>query len=248
MKILVCMSVVPDTTTKISFTDNDTKFNTAGVQFIINPYDEFALTKALKIKAEKGGTVTVIHVGNATSESVIRKALAIGADDAIRIDTEAHDGISVAKEIATYIQSNPFDLIFAGRESIDYNGGIVAHALGELLNLASVSPCVNLTLNDNAFTAETFVDGGKETFSGTLPAVIGSQKGLVEEHELIIPNMRGIMMARSKPLNVIAGSGSNAVQAVKSYAQPTAKQACKMIDANNVEELVNLLQNEAKVL
>lgn len=249
MKILVCISSVPDTTTKITFTDNNTKFNAAGVQFVINPNDEFGLTKALMVKeANPGSTVTVIHVGPATNEPIIRKSLAIGADDAVRIDAEAVDALQVSNEIAAYVKANPFDLILTGKESIDYNGGIVPHMLGELLGVASVSPCVGLEVNGSTANMVAVVDGGKENVSATLPAVVGGQKGLVEEKELRIPNMRGIMQARSKPLIVVPAAGSSASQTVIDYVSPEAKSACKMIDAGNVEELVNLLQNEAKVI
>jgi electron transfer flavoprotein beta subunit len=249
MKILVCISSVPDTTTKITFTENNTKFNAGGVQFVINPNDEFGLTKALILKeTNPGSTVTVIHVGPAANEPVIRKSLAIGADDAVRIDTDAIDAVQVANEIAAYVKANPFDLIITGKESIDYNGSIVPHMLGELLGVASVSPCIGLNINGTTAEMVAVVDGGKENVTSNLPVVIGGQKGLVDEKELRIPNMRGIMQARSKPLNVVAASGASPSQSVNSYELPAAKSACKMIDANNVDELVNLLQNEAKVI
>lgn len=248
MKILVCISSVPDTTTKISFVNDNKDFNSAGVQFIINPYDEFGLTKALKIKEQLGGSVTVLHVGPAGNEPIIRKALAIGADNAVRIDGEALDGLMVANEIAHYVKNNPFDIIFTGRESIDYNGGIVPHALAAILNIPAVSPCVGLELNGNEAHLETFVDGGKEKLKTLLPVIVGSQKGLVEESELIIPNMRGIMLSRTKPLEVVALQNNVNNQKVAQYELPPAKKACKMIDASNVDELVSLLQNEAKVI
>jgi len=249
MKILVCISSVPDTTTKINFSENNTKFNTGGVQFVINPNDEFGLTKALILKeSNPGSTVTVIHVGPVGNEPVIRKSLAIGADNAIRIDIEALDAVQVANEIAAYVKSNPFDLIITGKESIDYNGSIVPHMLGELLGIASVSPCIGLNINGTSAEMVAVIDGGKENVTSNLPVVVGSQKGLVEEKELRIPNMRGIMQARSKPLTVITSSGSTSSQSVNSYASPAAKSACKMINASNVEELVHLLQNEAKVI
>ena len=249
MKILVCISSVPDTTTKISFTSDNSEFNSAGVQFVINPNDEFGLTKALQIKeSNAGSTVTVIHVGPAANDPVIRKSLAIGADDAVRIDTMANDPIQVANEIAKYVKENPFDLIITGKESIDYNGAVVPHALGELLNIPSVSPCIGLEINGKEVSLTGVVHGGKEDLSANLPVVVGGQKGLVEESELRIPNMRGIMQARSKPLNVIAASGTNASQKIVNYDKPAKKEACKLIDANNVEELVSLLQNEAKVI
>lgn len=248
MKILVCISSVPDTTTKINFTDNDTLLNKQGVQFIINPYDEFGLTKALMLKEANGGSVTVINVGTSENDPVLRKALAIGADDAVRIDCLQIDGLHVANEIANYAKSQSYDLIIAGRESIDYNGGIVPHLLGELLNSASISPCIALTINGTEAEIVTVIDGGKETLKANLPIVIGSQKGLVEENELRIPNMRGIMMSRSKPLSVVASSSQEFAQKVIKHELPTPKSGCKMVDASNVDELVNLLQNEAKVI
>ncbi len=249
MKILVCISSVPDTTTKITFTNNNTEFNSNGVQFVINPNDEFGLTKALHIKERNAGsTVTVIHVGPASNDPIIRKSLAIGADDAVRIDTMANDPIQVANEIAHYIKDNPFDLIITGKESIDYNGAVVPHALGELLGIPSVSPCIGLEISGNEATITGVIDGGSEDLSAILPVIVGGQKGLVEESELRIPNMRGIMQARSKPLKVIASCGFSDCQKIVSYDTPTPKSACKLIDANNVEELVALLQNEAKVI
>lgn len=249
MKILVCISSVPDTTTKINFINNNTEFDKSGVQFVINPNDEFGLTKALQIKeSNPGSTVTVIHVGNSTSDSVIRKSLAIGADEAVRIDTVANDAIQVAKEISFYVSKNPFDLIITGKESIDYNGAIVPHALGELLKIPSVSPCIGMEITENEAVLTGIVDGGKEEFSASLPFIIGGQKGLVEENELRIPNMRGIMQARTKPLNVIVATEKDGYQKVIRYDAPPKKATCKLIDSNNVEELVSLLQSEAKVL
>ena len=249
MKILVCISSVPDTTTKINFTDNKTSLNTSGVQFVINPNDEFGLTKALQLKeATPGAKVTVIHVGPATNDPVIRKSLAIGADDAVRIDTEAIDAMQVAGEIANYVKSNPYDLIITGKESIDYNGAIVPHALGEMLGIPSVSPCLGLNIDGSEAKLIGLVDGGKEELTASLPVIAGGQKGMVEENELRIPNMRGIMQARSKPLIIVDASGSKISQKVANYDSPAPKEACKMVDANNVEELVKLLQNEAKVI
>tara|TARA_Y100000589_G_scaffold2595_1_gene2443 strand:+ start:243 stop:992 length:750 start_codon:yes stop_codon:yes gene_type:complete len=248
MKILVCISSVPDTTTKITFTNNNTEFNSSGVQFVINPNDEFGLTKALQIKENNpGSTVTVINVGPATNDPVIRKSLAIGADDSIRIDTIPNDPLQVAHEIANYVKENPFDLIITGKESIDYNGAIVPHAIGELLGIPSVSPCIGIEIKGNGATITGVIDGGKEDLSAELPVILGGQKGLVEESELRIPNMRGIMQARSKPLKVIDATGFKECQKVVSYDTPKQKAACKLIDANNIEELVSLLQNEAKV-
>jgi electron transfer flavoprotein beta subunit len=249
MNILVCISSVPDTTTKINFTDNNTSLNAAGVQYIINPNDEFGLTKALQLKeSNPGSKVTIIHVGPATNDPVIRKSLAIGADAAVRINTEALDALQVSGEIANYVNSNPYDLIITGKESIDYNGAIVPHALGEMLGIPSVSPCLGLNINGQEANLIGSVDGGKEEFTVLLPVVVGGQKGMVEESELRIPNMRGIMQARSKPLLVLDAIGCKKAQTVVNYDSPAPKEACKMVDSNNVEELVKLLQNEAKVI
>ena len=203
MKILVCISHVPDTTSKINFTENDTKFDANGVQFVINPYDEFSLTRAMWFKEKQGATVTVVNVGNATTEPTLRKALAIGADDAIRVNTEALDGFFVAKQIAEVVKNGDYDLVLAGRESIDYNGGMVPGMLASILDFNFVNGCIGLEIDGDAATASREIDGGNEKISTNLPLIIAGQKGLVEEKDLRIPNMRGIMMARKKPLSVI---------------------------------------------
>lgn len=247
MKILVCISSVPDTTTKITFADGNTKFNTAGVQYVINPYDEFGLSRAMQLKEKSGGTITTITVGRADTEPVIRKALAIGADDSVRIDADPTDSFQVASEIASYAKDKGFDLIITGRESIDYNGGAVPGMLAELLGINSVSPCVKLEIEGNVATMQTMIDGGKEVVKSNLPVVAAAQKGMVDESELRIPNMRGIMAARTKPLTVIAGSATGTSSA-KTFDLPAPKAACKMVSADNVEELVQLLHTEAKVI
>ncbi len=245
MKILVCMSVVPDTTTKVSFTDNNTKFNTAGVQYIINPYDELSLTRALEITEAQGGTVTVIHVGRADSEASIRKALAIGAHDAVRIDADPTDATLVAAEIAQYAASQGYDLILTGRESIDYNGGLVGGLIAEALSYPYVNVVSQLEINGTEATALRDIDGGKENVKVELPVVMSAQKELTEPR---IPNMRGIMAARTKPLQVIAASGAPALAETQSYELPPAKGAVKLIDAENAAELIRVLHNEAKVI
>jgi electron transfer flavoprotein beta subunit len=200
MKILVCISNVPDTTTKITFTANNTQFNTNGVQFIINPYDEIALARAIELTEGGKGTVTVIHVGEASTEPTIRKALAIGADDAVRIDANPKDAWFVANQIAQYVKNNNFDLILTGRESIDYNGSKVAGMLGELLNIPSVSIIKKLSVEGQQGTVEREIEGGKEILSIPLPFIAGTAEGVAEPK---IPNMRGIMSARTKPLTVV---------------------------------------------
>ena len=248
MNIIVCISSVPDTTSKINFTDNNSKFDTNGVQFVINPYDEFGLTKAMMLKESLGGTITIITVGDATVESVMRKALAIGADNAVRINMTATDSYSTAYEIANYLKDKPVDLIIAGKESIDYNGGAVPGIIAELMNLPFTNACIGLTVTGKAAKLSREIDGGQETISVELPLIIGGQKGLVHESELRIPNMRGIMQARSKPLEVIVPSTPAILTASIDFDKPAEKGACKLVDPNNVGELVSLLHNEAKVI
>ena len=246
MKILVCISNVPDTTSKINFTADNSAFDANGIQFVINPYDEFGLTKAIKLREQHGGTVTVAHVGPATNEPTLRKALAIGADDAIRVDAEATDSFFVANELAAIAKD--FDLIMTGRESIDYNGGAVPGMMAEILDLGLINGCTGLEINGSEISAEREIEGGKESLSASLPIVIAGQKGLVDESELLIPNMRGIMTARTKPLNVVAAQASEQRTASASFEKPAEKAACKLVEAGNEAELVALLHNEAKAI
>lgn len=246
MKILVCISHVPDTTSKINFSDDNAKFDTNGVQFVINPYDEFCLTRAMWFKEKQGATVTVISVGGSETEPTLRKALAIGADDAIRIDTIATDAFQVAKELAVVVKSNHYDLVLAGKESADYNGQMVPGMLAGLTDYSFVNACVSLEVEGGNATAVREIDGGSETLSASLPLVVGGQKGIVEEKDLKIPNMRGIMMARKKPLQVLDSTSASATTSISSYEKPAPKGAVKLVDS--VDELVNLLHNEAKVI
>ena len=248
MNIVVCISSVPDTTSKINFTENNTKFESSGIQFVINPNDEFGLTKAMVLKEEIGGTVKVITVGDATSEPIIRKTLAIGADSAVRINKAATDSYTTALEIANYLKENPADLIIAGKESLDYNGGAVPAMIAEMLGLPFVNACNGLEIVGTNAKISREIDGGKENLSSSLPLVIGGQKGLVEESALRIPNMRGIMQARSKPLEVIEATTTEDLTTSISFEKPAEKGACKLVDADNVAELVRLLHNEAKVI
>lgn len=245
MKILVCITHVPDTVSKITFTDNDTKLNAAGVQFIIGPYDDYALARAVEIKEANGAQLTVLNVGKADTEPTLRKALAIGADDAVRIDVEPRDAFQVARLIADYVKANPFDLVLMGRESIDYNGGLVHGIVGELLGWPSVSPVMKLDLNGNTATMAKEVEGGKETVEVALPFVAGCQEPIAEWK---IPNMRGIMSARTKPLAVIAGDGTALSSDVVKFEMPPAKGAVKLIPAESAEQLIQLLHTEAKVI
>ena len=246
MKILVCISNVPDTTSKINFTDGDTKFDTNGVQFVINPNDEFGLTRAMWFKEKQGATVHVATVGEASVEPTMRKALAIGADEGIRINATPTDGYYVAEQLAEVVKNGAYDLVIAGRESIDYNGGMVPGILATMLGMNFVNTCINLDIEGDTATAIREIDGGKETVKTALPLVIGGQKGLVEESDLKIPNMRGIMMARKKALNVVEPiEGTKATQDV-SFDKPAPKGQVKLVDS--VDELVDLLHNEAKVI
>ena len=248
MKILVCISHVPDTTSKINFSDDNTKFDTNGVQFVINPNDEFGLTRAMWFKEKQGAQVTVANVGGAETEPTLRKALAIGADEAIRVNTPATDGFSVAKQLANVIKNGGFDLVIAGRESIDYNGGMVPGMIAGLISANFVNNCIGLEVDGTSATAIREIDGGKETVSTSLPLVIGGQKGLVEESDLRIPNMRGIMMARKKPLNVVEPLETSAKTSSVSFEKPTPKGAVALVSPDNLDELVSLLHNEAKVI
>ena len=246
MKILVCLSNVPDTTSKINFTDDNTKFDVNGVQFVINPNDEFGLTRAMWFKEKQGATVHIATVGGSSVEPTMRKALAIGADEAIRIDAEPTDGFFVAQQLAEVVRNGGYDLIIGGRESIDHNGGMVPGILATLLNMNFVNGCIDIEIDGNNATALREIDGGKEKIRTTLPLVLGGQKGLVQESELRIPNMRGIMMARQKKLNVVeAIHALKATQDIK-FDKPAPKGAIKLVD--NVDDLINLLHTEAKVI
>ena len=249
MKILICLSNVPDTTTKARFTDNNTAFDKTGVQWIINPWDELALTRALELKEDPNASVdsvTVITVGSKDAEPTIRKALAIGADDAIRIDAEPTDSYFVAYQLAEVIKGNNFDIILNGIESSDYNGSAVGGMLSELLDLPSVSAVSSVTVSGTDITVTRDIDGGKEAVAVTAPFVAVVQKGIAKEPR--IASMRGIMMAKKKPINVVEAARADSFTSYVSYELPPAKAACKMIDAENVKELVELLREEAKAI
>ncbi|OJW18229.1 electron transfer flavoprotein subunit beta/FixA family protein [Mucilaginibacter sp. 44-25] len=245
MKILVCISNVPDTTTKITFTDNNTQFNTNGVQFILNPYDEIALARAIELTDGGNGSVTVINVGEAATEPTIRKALAIGATDAVRINAKPHDAWFVASQIAAYVKQNPFDLILTGRESIDYNGSKVAAMLGELLDIPSVSIIKKLDVTGTEATVEREIEGGKEILTIPLPIVAGTAEGVAEPK---IPNMRGIMSARTKPLAVVEPVEVKVNSEVISYETPAPRGKVTLLPADEAGKLVDLLHNEARVI
>ena len=247
MKILVPISNVPDTTTKIAFTNGDTEFSSAGVQFIINPYDEwYALVRALELKeAGKAEKVTIIHVGLADSDATIRKGFALGADDGVRIDAEGPDAYFVAEQIAAYAKANGYDLVMAGKETINYNGSSVGAMIAGFMDLPFVSLSTKLELDDNKATIEQDIDGGTQVVECELPLVMSCSKGMAEQR---IPNMKGIMGARTKPLTVVVANGSDKLTHIKSYTLSAGRTTCKMIDENNMDELVNLLHTEAKVI
>ena len=246
MKILVCISKAPDTTSKIAFTDNNTAFDKNGVQFIINPYDEwYALVRGLELKEANGGSVTILNVGGADNDPTIRKALAIGADSAVRINMEPTDALCVAKQIADYAKENAFDMVLCGKETIDYNGSQVGGMIAAFLDQPFISNASKLDMAGNTATVERDIQGGKEIIEVDTPFVLSAAKGMAEAR---IPNMRGIMAARTKPLQVVEPSAFENTTEVASYELPPAKGACKMVSADNPAELLELLRNEAKII
>ena len=245
MKILVCITHVPDTTSKITFTDNNTKFDKTGIQFIIGPYDDYALARAVELKESAGASVTVLNVGLAETEPTIRKALAIGADEAIRINAEPADSYFVASQIAEQAKAGGYDLILMGRESIDYNSGVVHGMVGEMLGWPSISPVMQLEIENEKAKLSREIEGGKEFIELPLPFVAGCQEPIAEWR---IPNMRGIMTARTKPLKVIEPVQADIQTITKSYELPPPKGKVKLIDAKEPEKLIELLHTEAKVI
>lgn len=248
MKFLVCISQTPDTTAKVSFSSNDTEFNAAGVQFIMNPYDEwYALVRACEIREASGdgNKVVALNVGPAANETTIRKALAIGADEAIRIDATPSSAAFTAKQIAEYAAKENFDIIFFGKETIDYNGSEVGAMVAEYLDLPYVSYASKLDLNGNISTLERDIEGGVEEVEVELPFVVSAAKGMAEQR---IPNMRGIMMARTKPLQVVPAVPFEDKAKTVKFNLPPAKAGVKLIDPNEMDELVRLLHEEAKVI
>jgi electron transfer flavoprotein beta subunit len=245
MKILVCITNVPDTTSKISFSEDKKKFNDAGVQYIIGPYDEYALSRAVEIKEQGEATVVVLNVGGAETEPVIRKALAIGADEAIRVNANPTDAFFVATQIAAVAKDGAYDLILMGRESIDFNGGVVHGMVAELLGIPSVSPVMKMDIDGAKAIMSKEIEGGKEIVECAMPFVAGCQEPIAEWK---IPNMRGIMSARTKPLQVIEPVAVNNQVVFDEFNLPAAKGACKLVDASDPAQLLSLLKNEAKVL
>jgi electron transfer flavoprotein beta subunit len=247
MKVLVCISQVPDTVAKIVLKDNNTVIDESGITFILNPYDEwYALVRALELK-ETGvaEAVHVIMVGRAATEPIIRKALAVGGDEAIRIDADSTDSFATANYIAEYAKSEGYDLILCGKESIDYANGAVGPMLAELLDTDFIGFATNITVEGNTATVKREIDGGEETDQVNFPVVISCQKGVAEA---LIPNMRGIMTARTKPLKTVTPAATSALTNVTHYELPPAKAGVKLIAADQMDELVNLLHTEAKVI
>lgn len=245
MKILVCITHVPDTTSRISFVENNSKFDETGVQFIIGPYDDYALARAIELKEANGGSVTVLNVGETNTEPTIRKALAIGADDAIRVNANPQDSMFVAQQIAEIANQEKYDLILMGRESIDYNGGVVHGIVGSILDIPSLSPVMQLDIEGNTAKLAREIEGGKEFLEIELPLIAGCQEPIAEWK---IPNMRGIMTARSKPLKVVEPIDNQIASKSISYETLPEKGTVRLIDPENPEGLIDLLKNEAKVL
>lgn len=244
MKMLVCVSKTPETTTKIQLTADKTDLDTGGVQYIMNPYDEwYALVRALELKEAGGGSVTILNVGPADNDSVIRKGLAIGADDAIRVNSEGGGSLYIAKQIAA--QAAGYDIVFFGKETIDYNGSEVGAMVAELLGIAYVGEASHLEMNGNTATITRDIEGGVEVVEVSTPLAVSAAKGMAEQR---IPNMRGIMMAKRKPLKVVEPVAAPTTTEVASYELPPEKSAVKLVDPENMDELVRLLHEEAKVI
>jgi electron transfer flavoprotein beta subunit len=249
MNLLVCISNVPDTTTKIKLGADGKSIDLTGIQWVINPWDELALTRALELKESQAsgiGKISVITVGSAEVEATLRKALAVGADDAFRIDCNPEDAFQVAAELSEFLKSNPYDLVLCGIESSDHNGSMVGGMLAELMGITSVSSVSSLNIQQDSITLNREIDGGKELILAKSPLVVIVQKGIALEPR--IPSMRGIMTARMKPLTVVPPSGSSSLTTVAGHSLPKPRARCRMVDQENAGELVRLLHEEAKVL
>jgi len=247
MNLLVCISKTPETTAKIAFKENNTQFETDGVQYIMNPYDEwYALVRAIELKESLGaGKVIAINVGPSLNDIVIRKALAIGADEAVRVDADATSASFVAKQVASYAKDNNIDIVFLGKETIDYNGSLVGGMISEILDVPYLSYASHMDIVNNEATVTCDIEGGVEVVKTSTPFVVSAAKGLAEQR---IPNMRGIMMAKRKPLNVIPAIDSTDKESISSYTIPEGKTGVKLVDPENMDELVRLLHEEAKAI
>ena len=247
MKILVCISKTPDTTAKITFADNNTKFAEAGVQWIINPYDEwYALVRAIELKeADPSTIIHLVNVGGPDLDAIIRKALALGGDEAVRVNAEPTESFFVAMQIAEIAKTGAYDLIFTGKETIDYNGSSVGGMLAELLDVPFIGLATNFQLNGSTATVKREIEGGEETIEVNLPVVLSCQKGMAEAR---IPNMRGIMAARTKPLKVVEPVTVDPQTHVSEFVLPPAKAGVKLVSPDNAEELIRLLHDEARAI
>ncbi|MBN8589247.1 MAG: electron transfer flavoprotein subunit beta/FixA family protein [Rhodothermia bacterium] len=246
MKRLVCISKTPDTTAQISFSADGKTFNSAGVQYILNPYDEwYALVRAVELKEKQGGTVTVLNVGLAENDQIIRKALAIGGDDAIRVNVDPQSALFTAKQIAEVAQSGDYEVVFCGKETIDYNASEVGAMVAEFLDVPFISYATHLDMDGQTATITRDIEGGSEVVEVTAPFVVSAAKGMAEQR---IPNMRGIMMAKNKPLKVVSPVPFEDPVQVVQFSLPPAKQGVKMVSPEDMDELVRLLHEEAKVI
>lgn len=246
MKLLVCISKTPDTTSKVSFSADGKTYNSDGITYIMNPYDEwYALVRAIELKEKNGGTVTAIHVGEASSDIVVRKALAIGADEAIRVNADPTSAFFVAKQIAEHAKDGEYDIIFTGKETIDYNGSEVGGMIAGLMDLPYFSYVSNLEYEGGKSTITRDIEGGVEISEVEGPIVLSAAKGLAEQR---IPNMMGIMQSKRKPLNVVEPVASEELVTVVTHTLPDAKSGVQLIDPDNMDELVKRLHEEAKVI
>ncbi|HLS71072.1 MAG TPA: electron transfer flavoprotein subunit beta/FixA family protein [Chitinophagaceae bacterium] len=247
MKILVCITQAPDTTAKIDFTNNDTEFNQQGVTYIINPYDEwYSLVRAIELK--EAGNAQEIHlltVGEANSDAIIRKALALGGDKAFRINAAAKDTYEIAELIADFAKDKDYSLILTGKESIDYNNSSVGTAIAGLLDYNFIGYATSLELEGEKVTCKREIEGGEEKISTSLPLVLSCQKGMAEAR---IPNMRGIMAARTKPLEVVEPSAIYNLTEIVKYEKPAPKTGVKLFTEDQIDDLVAALHTEAKVI
>jgi electron transfer flavoprotein beta subunit len=249
MKILVCISNVPDTTTRVKFIDGDTKLDTAGIQWVINPWDELSLTRALEIKDDASAgvsTVAVAHVGPVSSEPTIRKALAIGADEAARVNAEPADAYFTAVQLAEVVKKEQYDIILCGIESSDFNGSLTGGMLAEFLGIPSISGVSDIRIVNGEPVITREVDGGREIVSVPVPFVAVVQKGIAKEPR--IASMRGIMTSRTKQIRVYEPVSTDPLTKVVLFEKPAPHAVCKFVDAENPRQLIELLQNEAKVI
>lgn len=246
MKLLVCISKTPDTTAKIVFDNTGKKLIEEGIQYIMNPYDEwYALVRAIELKEQHGGTVEVIHVGDSGSEQIIRKALAIGADSAIRVDHIPQGSFDTAHQIAHYADNKAFDIIFLGKETIDHHGSEVGGMVAGLLNLPFVAYSNKLTVEGTKAIIESEMEGGVRVSEVSLPMVISCAKGMAEQR---IPNMMGIMNAKKKPLEVITPVNSEILINLDHFELPPVKSSVKMISPDHIDEMIDVFKTELKII